>query len=110
MHALFDLQLEVIDHRSWHTRFESTVINEVYVKGVVKKDANILDEMRKVNDLVKVALNQDVSMTSFCCLFNYLSEFRMLNFFIYFKNNLQSKLIGGCDRSFSVVARNSRSN
>lgn len=59
MHALFDLQLEVIDHRSWHTRFESTVINEVYVKGVVKKDANILDEMRKVNDLVKVALNQD---------------------------------------------------
>ena len=78
MHALFDLRLDVIDHRSWHNRFESTVINEVYVKGVVKKDASILDEMTKVQDAVKDALHQEVSSTSFSCLFNHLSELRML--------------------------------
>ena len=80
MRALFELQLEVIDHRSWHTKFESTFINEVYVKGAVKKDANIMDEMRKVQDAMKDALNQDVSNTSFSHLFNYLPGVRMINF------------------------------
>ena len=88
MHALFDLQLEVIDHRSWHTRFESTVINEVYVKGMVKKDASILDEMTKVQNAVKDALHQEVRSTSFSCLFNYLSEFRILNSSHFCENNL----------------------
>lgn len=31
--AFFDMNLDVIDHRSWHSRFGGTVINEVYVRG-----------------------------------------------------------------------------
>ena len=34
MQALLDLKLDVIDHRSWHSRFENIVINEMYVKTV----------------------------------------------------------------------------
>ena len=63
MQALFELELEVIDHRSWHSRFESTVINEVYVKGMVKKDMEETAQLQFIMQKVKDALQQDVSWT-----------------------------------------------
>ena len=62
MRALFDLELEVIDHRSWHTKFESTVINEVYVKGVLKKDVEIDSQIDGITAKVKSAIGQEVSL------------------------------------------------
>lgn len=61
MQALFELELEVIDHRSWHTKFESTVINEVYVKGMVKKDMEVIAQLDIISKKVKDSIKQDVS-------------------------------------------------
>ncbi len=64
MQALFELELDVIDHRSWHSRFESTVINEVYVKGMVKKDMEVVTQLEIIMQKVKDSIKQDVSSTS----------------------------------------------
>jgi hypothetical protein len=62
MQSLFVLELEVIDHRSWHSRFESTVINEVYVKGILKKDEDAASQLDLIEQKVKDSINQPVSM------------------------------------------------
>lgn len=36
MQAMLDLKLDVIDHRSWHAKFENIVINEMYVKSTIE--------------------------------------------------------------------------
>jgi len=59
MQTMFKLDLEVIDHRSWHSRFESTVINEVYAKGVLRRDSEIEEELDKIELKVKGAINQE---------------------------------------------------
>lgn len=61
MRSLFELEVEVIDHRSWHTKFESTVINEVYVKGILKKDMALETQMEGIQLKIKDAISQDVS-------------------------------------------------
>jgi len=64
MSSLFELELEVIDHRSWHTRFESTVINEVYAKGVLKKDVPVESQIEIIEQKVKSAISQPDSVVS----------------------------------------------
>ena len=59
MRTMFKLNLEVIDHRSWHSRFESTVINEVYVKGIIQKDTLIEEEIDMIESKVKEAIKQE---------------------------------------------------
>ena len=62
MQALFELELDVIDHRSWHSKFESTVINEVYVKGMVKKDMEVIEQLDIISKKVKDSIKQEVSI------------------------------------------------
>jgi len=62
MQTLFDLHLEVIDHRSWHTRFEDTVVNEVYVKGELKDGDDIGDLVLSIFDKISEAIGQPVSI------------------------------------------------
>ena len=73
MHSLFELELEIIDHRSWHTRFESTVINEVYAKGFLKKDVSVDSQIEFIQDKVKNAISQSVStlIYDYFCQFYY---------------------------------------
>ncbi len=63
MHTLFDLGLEVIDHRSWHSRFEDTVVNEAYVKGDLAGGTNIDDFIQTIFDKVKAAIDQEVRIS-----------------------------------------------
>ena len=63
MQSLFELELEVIDHRSWHSKFESTVINEVYAKGILKKDVEVESQAEVIRKKVQDgAIRQDVSI------------------------------------------------
>ena len=63
MQSLFELELEVIDHRSWHSKFESTVINEVYAKGILKKDVEVESQVEVIRKKVQDgAIRQDVSI------------------------------------------------
>ena len=64
MKCLFDLQLEVIDHRSWHSRYEDTAINEVYVKGEVKVGTDIDAHIQQIFDGVSAAINQSDAVIS----------------------------------------------
>lgn len=64
MHALFDLELSVIDHRSWHTRYESTVVNEVYVKGELKGGTDVGDFTQKLFNEVQKAIDQPDAVIS----------------------------------------------
>jgi hypothetical protein len=61
MKSLMELELEVIDHRSWHSRFESTVVNEVYVKGLLRKDDTAAYQLELIEQKVKDSINQLVS-------------------------------------------------
>jgi hypothetical protein len=61
MKSLMELELEVIDHRSWHSRFESTVVNEVYVKGLLRKDDTAAYQLELIEQKVKDSINQTVS-------------------------------------------------
>ena len=64
MQSLFELGLEVIDHRSWHSKFESTVINEVYVKGILMNDDKVESQIKIIKQKIKDgAIRQDVSNT-----------------------------------------------
>jgi hypothetical protein len=64
MKCLFDLELEVIDHRSWHSRYEDTAINEVYVKGEVKVGTDIDAHIQQIFDGVSAAINQKDAVIS----------------------------------------------
>jgi hypothetical protein len=64
MKCLFDLELEVIDHRSWHSRYEDTAINEVYVKGGVKVGTDIDAHIQQIFDGVSAAINQKDAVIS----------------------------------------------
>jgi Kef-type K+ transport systems, membrane components len=61
MRTLFELNLEVIDHRSWHSRFEDTVVNEAYVKCDLNAGTDIENHMLLVFEKIKEAINQEVS-------------------------------------------------
>ena len=61
MQTMFTLNLDVIDHRSWHSRFEDTAINEIYAKGIMK-DGKTVDEMiKEIESMVVAAIGQQVS-------------------------------------------------
>jgi Kef-type K+ transport system membrane component KefB len=64
MRSLFELDLEVIDHRSWHSKFEDTVINEVYAKGVMGVGMDIQSIIEKVQMAVKESISQEDSLIS----------------------------------------------
>lgn len=64
MQTLFELNLEVIDHRSWHSRFEDTVVNEAYVKGDLKAGTDIEKHMEFIFDKVTQAINQKDAVIS----------------------------------------------
>jgi len=64
MQTMFTLELGVIDHRSWHSRFEDTVINEMYVKGTAKGDTDICNYIEEIEHAVKGAINQEDSVVS----------------------------------------------
>lgn len=59
MSTLFELQLEVIDHRSWHSRFEDTIVNEVYVKADVVGGTDIAEYTQIIFDEVVKAIDQE---------------------------------------------------
>ncbi len=73
MQSIFELELEIIDHRSWHTRFESTVINEVYAKGFLKKDVDVETHIEIIASKVKDAIRQEVSLVFVCFFVLFLS-------------------------------------
>eukprot|EP00558_Chaetoceros_sp_UNC1202_P006423 CAMPEP_0197244998 /NCGR_PEP_ID=MMETSP1429-20130617/9929_1 /TAXON_ID=49237 /ORGANISM="Chaetoceros sp., Strain UNC1202" /LENGTH=745 /DNA_ID=CAMNT_0042705431 /DNA_START=63 /DNA_END=2300 /DNA_ORIENTATION=+ len=58
MSTLFGLQLDVIDHRSWHSRFEDTVVNEVYVKADLPGGTDIQEHTQTIFDAVHQAIDQ----------------------------------------------------
>ena len=63
MQTMFTLNLDVIDHRSWHSRFEDTAINEIYAKGIMA-DGKTIDEMiKEIESMVVAAIGQKVSST-----------------------------------------------
>jgi len=64
MRTLFDLNLEVIDHRSWHSRFEDTVVNEAYVKGDLKAGTDIEEQMHLIFNKIQEAINQKDAVIS----------------------------------------------
>jgi len=64
MKTLFELDLEVIDHRSWHSRFEDTVINEMYVKGTAAGDTDICNFIEGIERSVKRVINQEDSVVN----------------------------------------------
>jgi len=59
MKVLFELGLEVIDHRSWHTRFEDTVINEVYVKSTTDDEDDAEQSIENIENTIKKAFKQE---------------------------------------------------
>ncbi len=61
MKTLWDCELTVIDHRSWHSRFEDTVVNEVYCKGDLKSGTDISDHVQMIFDKVSESISQKVS-------------------------------------------------
>jgi hypothetical protein len=65
---LFDLNLDVIDHRSWHSRFEDTVVNEAYVKSDLKAGTDIDNHLQLIFDKVLEAIGQKVSSFWWVCL------------------------------------------
>jgi len=65
MKTLFDLNLDVIDHRSWHSRFEDTVVNEAYVKGDLKSGTDLDEHLQLIFDKVSEAIGQKVRRTEF---------------------------------------------
>jgi len=56
MRTLLANKLDVIDHRSWHSRFEDTVINEMYVKTTAAQDKEMKE---KIERAIKDSLNQE---------------------------------------------------
>ena len=69
MQTLFELQLDVIDHRSWHSRFQDTVVNEAYVKGDLKSGTDLDHHLQLIFDKVSEAIGQEVRRT--CWLLSY---------------------------------------
>ena len=61
MQTMFTLELDVIDHRSWHSRFESTAINEIYAKGVMSEGKDVDEEIKRIESMVVAAIAQEVS-------------------------------------------------
>jgi len=64
MKTLLENDLGVIDHRSWHSRFEDTVINEMYVKGTAVGDTEISKYIEKIETAIKAGINQEDSVVS----------------------------------------------
>lgn len=64
MKTLLENDLGVIDHRSWHTRFEDTVINEMYVKGTAVGNTDISKYIEKIENAIKAGINQEDSVVS----------------------------------------------
>ena len=60
MATLLKNELTVIDHRSWHSRFESTVINEMYVKGTAVGSVDICEYIEQLEHAIKDTINQEV--------------------------------------------------
>ena len=63
MKILLKHNLEVIDHRSWHTRFEDTVINECFVKGTLGDDIDSITLIAKIEKSIIDEFNQPVRFT-----------------------------------------------
>lgn len=61
MQTLFTLELDVIDHRSWHSRFEDTAINEIYAKGIMSAGKDIDEMIKAIESMVVAAIGQKVS-------------------------------------------------
>jgi len=64
MKTLLEHDLGVIDHRSWHSRFEDTVINEMYVKGTAMGDTDICNYIEDIERAIKNGINQTDSVVS----------------------------------------------
>jgi len=64
MQCLFDLKLDFIDHRSWHSKFEDGVINEVYCKGRVEGGTDLDEFIQTIFDKVTEAVDQKDAMIS----------------------------------------------
>jgi hypothetical protein len=96
MQSLFELNLEVIDHRSWHSRFASTVINEVYVKGLLKKGEDASSQIGLIQQKVKVSISQSVSShiyfsANFCLFEDFINLTRLFLFYLYLERMPLSK-------------------
>lgn len=61
--ALFKMDLDVIDHRSWVSRFGGTVMNEVYVRGPAG-ETDITTMIEKISKGTEEAINQPDSIIS----------------------------------------------
>lgn len=60
--TLFDLKLEIIDHRSWHTRFDDSLVNEVYAKnsdGKKISNDNLVEYLEQIEKKFKDAICQN---------------------------------------------------
>lgn len=64
MATLLKNELTVIDHRSWHSRFESTVINEMYVKGTAVGSVDICGYIEHLEHAIKDTINQEDSVVT----------------------------------------------
>mmetsp|Transcript_21501 Transcript_21501/g.30113 ORF Transcript_21501/g.30113 Transcript_21501/m.30113 type:complete len:857 (-) Transcript_21501:163-2733(-) len=78
MKAMFDLKIEIIDHRSWHSRFDDTVVNEIYAKetnvnleGVDASryltdigEQNLMDHLEDIENSIKKAIGQKDAVVS----------------------------------------------
>lgn len=101
MKCLFDLQLDFIDHRSWHSKFEDTVVNEVYCKGEVKGGTDLDEFIQTIFDKVTAAVNQKVSIAHVCSLYLLCEIFG--NHFSQLPNFMDI-LVGRSDFCFSLDA------
>ena len=75
MQAMLDLKLDVIDHRSWHAKFENIVMNEMYVKSMTE-NANSLPSPDEILQFIKTHLEkcicQEVSHDAVLAFETYL--------------------------------------
>ena len=60
MKALFDLELEAIDHRSWSPRYDDTVVDEIYCKADVKGGTDLDEYIQIIFDKLTEVIGQQV--------------------------------------------------
>ena len=89
MQALFELELEIIDHRSWHSKFESTVINEVYAKGLLKEGVDISKQLEIVQQKVMSSIKQKVRSPEQSCYSDYSAISHIVKSFLLNKFRIQ---------------------
>ena len=69
MQSLFELDLDIIDHRSWHSKFEDTCVNEVYARGKSKEGNNMSETLQNVHNKIQSSINQSVRFSHSKCIY-----------------------------------------